>query len=117
MPVVVDTTSSLNFVANNMAKLSHINAFARSLCARRILGILVVWGVGHCWHSAVFADEKADREERERKEEQRRLRIGEPPERFEKHLKPIIEAIKQARTVVVYEGLPHQFWEEETLEK
>jgi hypothetical protein len=54
-----------------------------------------------------------------REEDDRALRkvIGETPEYFEKHIKPLVSGIGKAKGVVVYEGLPHQHWERDALAK
>src|SRR4051812_1228335 len=42
----------------------------------------------------------------------RRALKGETPKRFEKHIKPLVAGIGKAKTLVVYEGLPHQSLED-----
>jgi hypothetical protein len=44
-----------------------------------------------------------------------RMLKGEPADRFEKQIKPLVAAIAKAQEVVVYEGLPHQYWESDRL--
>ena len=42
---------------------------------------------------------------------------GEKPEDFERNLKPLIAGISKAKSVWLYEGLPHQYWQEELLQQ
>jgi hypothetical protein len=46
-----------------------------------------------------------------------RVRDGEEPAAFEKNIKVLVAAIQKAKTVTVYEGLPHQLDERDLLAK
>lgn len=59
----------------------------------------------------------ADKLERETAEKGWREFFGDPPEHFVKHIKPLVEGIKKAKALTLYEGLPHQFHERQLLAK
>ena len=40
----------------------------------------------------------------------------ETPEEFDSHITPLVAGIRKSTSLVVYEGLPHQLWEHESLQ-
>lgn len=87
---------------------------------RALLSLVIVCSTS----SIAFPDDKTEIEElekllRQMESEQRKLakEVGDTPTHFEKHIKPLVEGITKAKTLTVYEGLPHQFWEREALAK